>query len=84
MLGSEFVEDVGGVKASVVTQLPRDDLQRFGVSPNQQLLLAWNGSGVVTEVLGDLHLYRPTSGNDRVVLKNATNGGDNHCRGLKG
>lgn len=69
MLGSELVQDVGGVEAGVVTQLAGNDLQGFGVSTNQQLLLAWNGPGVVPQVFGKLHLDRATASNDRIVLK---------------
>lgn len=35
MFGTEFVQDVGGIEAGVVAQLPGDDLQRFGVGPDQ-------------------------------------------------
>lgn len=69
VLGSELVQYVGGIKASVVTELAGNDLEGFSVSTYQQLLLAWNGPGVVPEVFGKLHLYRTTTGNNRVVLK---------------
>lgn len=69
MLGSELVQYVGGVKTSVVAELAGNDLKGFSVSTDQQLLLAWNGPGIVPEVFGKLHLYRTTTGNNRVILK---------------
>ena len=68
MLGAQLVEDVGGVEAGVVAQLPGDDLQRLGVCTDQQLLLARDGAGVVPQVLGQLHLDGATAGHDGVVL----------------
>lgn len=69
MLGSQLVQDVGGIEAGIVTELPGNDLKGFSVSSYQQLLLARNGPGVVAEVFGELHLYRATAGNHRVVLE---------------
>lgn len=57
----ELVQDVCGVEAGVVTQLSRDDLQRLGHGPNQQLLLARYGARVVPQVLAELHLYCTTA-----------------------
>lgn len=69
VLGPELVQYVGGIKASVVAELAGNDLKGFSISSYQQLLLAWNGPGIVPEVFGKLHLYRTTTGNNRVVLK---------------
>lgn len=82
MLGSELVQDVGGIKASVVAELAGNDLEGFSVSTYQQLLLAWNGPGIVPQVFGKLHLYRTTAGNNRVVLKKKR--GDSHSHSRKG
>ena len=60
MLLTQLVEDVGGVKAGIVTQLVGDDLQGLGHGPNQQLLLARDGARVVSQVLAQLHLYGTT------------------------
>lgn len=76
MLGSQLVQDVGGIEAGVVTELPGNDLKGFSVSSYQQLLLARNGPGVVTEVFGELHLYRATAGNHRVILEEKGKRGD--------
>lgn len=43
VLGSQFVEDVGGVKAGVVAQLPGDDFQGLGVRSDEQLLFSRDG-----------------------------------------
>lgn len=76
MLGSQLVQDVGGIEAGVVTELPGNDLKGFSVSSYQQLLLARNGPGVVAEVFGELHLYRATAGNHRVILEEKGKRGD--------
>lgn len=69
VLGPQLVEDVGGVEASVVTQLSGDDLQSLGVGANQKLLLARNGSGIIPQVLGQLHLNGPSTSDHGVILK---------------
>ena len=51
MFCAQFVEDVGGVKAGVVTQLSGDDLQGLGVRSNQKLLFSRDGPGIVSQVL---------------------------------
>lgn len=51
MFGTQFVQDVGGVEAGVVTQLPGDDLQGLGVCSNEQLLFSWDGSRIISQVL---------------------------------
>lgn len=48
---AQLVEDVGGVEAGVVAQLPGNDLQGFGVRSDEQLLLPGNGPGVIPQVL---------------------------------
>lgn len=69
MLGSELVQYVGGIEASIVAELAGNDLEGFSISTYQQLLLAWNGPGIVSEVFGKLHLYGTATGNNRVILK---------------
>lgn len=69
VFGSQFVEDVGGVEAGVVAQLPGDDFQGLGVGADEQLLFSWDGPGVVAQVLGQLHLYRASTRHNRVVLR---------------
>lgn len=69
MFGAQLVQDVGGVEAGVVAQLPGDDLQGLGVRSDQQLLLARDGPGVVAQVLGQLHLDGSAARHDRVVLE---------------
>lgn len=43
MPSPQLVEDVGGIKASIVTQLAWDNFQGLGICPDQQLLFSWNG-----------------------------------------
>lgn len=69
MFGAQFVQDVGGVKAGVVTQLSGDDLQGLGIRSNQQLLFSRNGPGVIPQVLGQFHLYSSSTSNNGVVLE---------------
>lgn len=69
MFGPQFVEDVGGVEAGVVTQLSGDDLQGLCVDSNQQLLLPGDGSGIIPQVLGQLHLYGSSPRDDGVILE---------------
>lgn len=80
MLGSQLVQYVGGIKASVVTKLAGNDLKGFSISTYQQLLLAWNGPGIVTEVFGELHLYGTATSDNRVVLEQKKKTG--HARSL--
>lgn len=47
MFCSQLVEDVGGIKAGVVTQLPGNDFQGLGIRSDQQLLLSRDGPGVI-------------------------------------
>jgi hypothetical protein len=54
----ELVEDIGGVEASVVTELPGDDLESLGHGADEKLLLAGDATGVVAQVLAQLHLDR--------------------------
>lgn len=61
VFGSQLVEDVGGVEARVVAQLPGDDLQGLGVRSDEQLLLSRDGPGIVAQVLGQLHLDRSST-----------------------
>lgn len=69
MLRSQLVEDVGGVEAGVVAQLPGDDLQGLGVRSDQQLLFPGDSPGVIPQVLGQLHLYGPSACDNGVVLE---------------
>lgn len=78
MLGSQLVQYVGGIKASVVTELAGNDLKGFSISTYQQLLLAWNGPGIVTEVFGELHLYGTATSDNRVVLEEKRETGHAH------
>lgn len=61
MFGPELVEDISCIKASVVTQLSGNDLQGFCIGSDQQLLLAWDGPGIIPQIFGQLHLYGTTS-----------------------
>ena len=69
MFGAQFVQDVGGVEAGVVAQLPGDDLQGLGVRSDQQLLFPGDGPGVIPQVLGQLHLNGSSTRYDGVVLE---------------
>lgn len=73
VFGAQFVQDVGGVKAGVVTQLSGDDLQGLGVGSNQQLLFSRDGPGVIPQVLGQLHLYGSSTRYNGVVLEMTSN-----------
>ena len=66
---AEFVEDVGGVKASVVAQLTWDDLQGLGVGRDQQLLLACDGVRVLTQEVAHLHLDSSTTLNSQATSR---------------
>lgn len=68
VFGSQFVEDVGGVEAGVVAQLPGDDFKGLGVRADEQLLLSRDGPGVVAQVLGQLHLDRSSTRHNGVIL----------------
>lgn len=68
VLGSQLVEDVGGVEACVVAQLPGDDFQGLGVRSDEQLLLSRDGPGIVAQVLGQLHLDGSSTRHNRVIL----------------
>lgn len=81
MLGSQLVEDVGGIKAGIVAELPGNDLEGFCVRANQQLLLAGNGPGVVPQVLGKLHLNGPSTSHYRVVLQQSRSKGTGSLHG---
>lgn len=69
MFGAQFVQDVGGVEAGVVAQLSGDDLQGLGVCADQQLLFSGDGSGVIPQVLRQLHLNGTSPRYDGVVLE---------------
>jgi hypothetical protein len=51
----EFVENIGGIESSVIAQLPGDDFQRTSEGTDQELLLASNAAGYITQVFGQLH-----------------------------
>lgn len=57
-------EEVGGIKARVITQLTGDNFEGTGVGTDNQLLLPLDGTGVVTEVGGEFHLGGTTTGHD--------------------
>lgn len=69
MLGSQFVQDVGGIESGVITELARNDLKGFGIRTDEQLLLAGDCPGVISQVLGQLHLNGSAAGNNRVILE---------------
>ena len=56
MLLAQLVQDVGGIKASVLAQLAGDDLERLGEGGNDELLLAGDGARVCPQELAQLHL----------------------------
>lgn len=61
VLLAQFVQNIGGIKSSIVTQLPWDDLQGLSNSANEQLLLASNRPRVVPQHFGELHLDSTTT-----------------------
>ena len=65
---TQFVEDVGGVKAGVVAQLAGDDLQGLGEGGDQQLLLACDGVGVLAQVAAHLHLNGSSTWGHRLIM----------------
>lgn len=68
VFGTQFVQDVSGVKASVIAQLSGDDLQSFGVRSDKQLLFSRDGPGIIPQVLGQFHLYGSSTRYNGVVL----------------
>ncbi len=74
MLLAETVEDIGGIKTSIVAELAGNDLESLrderkkrkkndlGICVDEKLLLARNGAGVVTKVLAELHLHMSIGG----------------------
>ena len=76
MLLPELVENVGGVEAGVVAQLPGDDLEGLGHGADDELLLAGDGAGVVAQVLAELHLDGAAARDDGVVLDGAAHDHD--------
>merc|ERR1719187_3036862 len=52
MLLSKFIQNVGGIKSGVVTQLTGDNLEGLCHGANDELLLASDGSAVIAEILG--------------------------------
>lgn len=69
VFGAQFVQDVGGVKAGIVTQLSGYYLQGLGVRSDQQLLFSRDGPGIVPQVLWQLHLYGSSTGYNGVILE---------------
>lgn len=61
MTSSQFVQNNSGVKASVVAQLAGNHLQGLGESSHEQLLLAGNGTRVLTQVFTHLQLHSTTT-----------------------
>lgn len=72
---TEFVEDIRGIKPSIVTQLTGNDFQGLGISGNDHLLFSFNGARDTAEVLGEFHFSGTATGNHRLVFDGAT---DNH------
>ena len=64
----QFVENVGGIEASVVTQLSGYHLQSLGECTNQQLFFASDRSRIVTQILAQLHLDRTATWLHTVAL----------------
>lgn len=69
VLGTQFVQNVCGIKAGVVTQLSGDDLQGLGVRSDQQLLFSRDGPGIIPQVLRQLHLHSSSTCYNGVILK---------------
>ena len=70
---AQFVEDVGGVKAGVVAELARNDLEGLRHRADQQLLLARDGARVVAQELAQLHLNRTAAWrHTQTLLTNGT------------
>lgn len=69
VFGTQLVQDVCSIKASVVAKLSGDDLKGLGVRPDQQLLLPRDGPGVIPQVLGQLHLYGSSARYNGIVLE---------------
>jgi hypothetical protein len=59
---AELVEHVRRIEPGVVADLAGDDLERLGEGADDELLLAFDRSGVVAEVGGDLHLVKRGNG----------------------
>ena len=81
MLLSEFVQCEGAVKASILTQLGRNDLEGTGICSYQQLLLACNGQSMLPKEAAQLHLNCPAPSHDGIVLDGAPH---NHNGIMKG
>ena len=52
---SQFVEDIGGIEACVIAELPGDDFQGSGNSTDQHLLLTSDGARHIAEVFRQFH-----------------------------
>eukprot|EP00959_Pyramimonas_sp_CCMP1952_P084189 1761005-Pyramimonas_sp.AAC.1 len=50
VLLAQLVENIGGIKASIVGELARDHLESLGKGINKELGFACNGTGVVPQV----------------------------------
>ena len=48
--------------------LPRNDFEGFGHGGDEELFLAVDSSGEVSEMFGDFHFDGASTGDDRVVL----------------
>merc|ERR1719400_2902487 len=68
MLLSKFIQNVGGIKSSVITQLTGNNLKSLGHSANDKLLLASDCSTIIAKILGEFHINDTTAGNHRVIL----------------
>lgn len=68
MLSAQFIQNIGGIKAGIVTKLSGDDLQGLGIRSNEQLLFSRNGPGVIPQVFGQLHLYGSSTCYNGVIL----------------
>jgi hypothetical protein len=68
VLLAQLVQDVGGVEAGIVAQLPRNHLEGLGHSADDELLLAGDGAAVVAKILRQLHVDGSAARHHRVVL----------------
>ncbi len=68
MLLTQLVQNICSVEASIVAKLAGNDFKSFGHSGENQLLLAGNRAGIITKMLGKLHLDSATACHDCVVL----------------
>jgi hypothetical protein len=76
VLLTKLIENVGGIEAGVIAELPWDDLESLGHGCDDELLLASNGPRMIPEIFGELHLDGAATSHDGVVLDRAANDHD--------